>query len=71
MKAPLMLSVCPALVTLMVLVVAPPPVSVYDLHATMLNRLGIDHSRLSHKFQGLDARLTGVDGAKVIKKIMA
>ncbi|MEY4483825.1 MAG: hypothetical protein RL693_1277 [Verrucomicrobiota bacterium] len=47
------------------------PVSVFDLHATMLNRLGIDPNRLSHKFQGLEARLTGVDGAHAIKKIMA
>ncbi|WP_009965585.1 DUF1501 domain-containing protein [Verrucomicrobium spinosum] len=47
------------------------PVSIYDLHATMLDRLGIDHNRLSHKFQGLDARLTGVEGAKVVKPILA
>lgn len=47
------------------------PVSIFDLHATMLNRLGIDHNRLTYKFQGLDARLTGVEGAHAIKKIMA
>lgn len=47
------------------------PVSIYDLHATMLNRLGIDYNRFSHKFQGLDARLTGVEGANVIKSILA
>ena len=33
--------------------------SVHDLHATMLHLLGIDHKRLTVKFQGLDARLTG------------
>jgi hypothetical protein len=37
----------------------------------MLNRLGIDHNRLSYKFQGLDAKLTGVESAKVIKSILA
>jgi len=47
------------------------PVSIYDLHATMLNRLGIDSNRLTYKFQGLDAKLTGVEGAKVIKSIIA
>ena len=45
-------------------------VSVHDLHATMLALLGIDHHRLTTKFQGLDVRLTGVAG-KVIKDLMA
>ena len=45
-------------------------VSVHDLHATMLRLLGIDHERFSHKFQGLDARLTGVEGARVISDIL-
>ena len=43
---------------------------VHDLHATMLHLLGIDHDAFSVKFQGLDARLTGVEGAKVIKDIL-
>ncbi len=47
------------------------PVSVHDFHATMLHVLGVDHERLSVKFQGLDAKLTGVEGAKVIKGILA
>lgn len=47
------------------------PVSIYDLHATMLQQLGIDHNRLTYKFQGLDARLTGVEGAKAVKQIIA
>ena len=38
------------------------PVSVHDFHATMLHLLGIDHKRLTVKFSGLDARLTGVSG---------
>ncbi len=46
------------------------PVDVHDLHATMLRLLGIEHTRLSVKFQGLDARLTGIAG-KVIKDILA
>ncbi len=38
------------------------PLEVHDLHATMLRLLGIEHTRLSVKFQGLDARLTGIAG---------
>jgi hypothetical protein len=45
-------------------------VTVHDLHATMLHQLGIDHTAFSYKFQGLDARLTGVEGARVIKEIL-
>jgi hypothetical protein len=37
-------------------------VAVADFHATMLHVLGIDHKRLTVKFQGLDARLTGIAG---------
>jgi len=47
------------------------PVSVHDFHATMLHLLGIDHNRLSVKFQGLDARLTGVEGARVVRGVLA
>ncbi len=45
------------------------PVSVHDFHATMLHLLGIDHKRMTVKFQGLDARLTGVAG-EVVKDIL-
>ncbi len=45
--------------------------NVHDLHATMLNQLGIDHQAFTVKFQGLDARLSGVEGAKVIRDIIA
>jgi hypothetical protein len=45
-------------------------VTVHDLHATMLERLGIEHDAFSVKFQGLDAKLTGVEGAKVITDIL-
>jgi hypothetical protein len=44
------------------------PVHVRDLHATLLHALGLEHERLSYKFQGLDQRLTGVEPAKVIKE---
>ena len=46
------------------------PVSIFDLHATMLNRMGIDHNRLTFKFQGLDAKLTGVEKARAVKSIL-
>ena len=46
------------------------PVAVADFHATMLHLLGIDHKRLTVKFQGLDARLTGISG-NVIRDILA
>ncbi len=45
--------------------------TVHDLHATMLHLLGIDHLRFSYKFQGLDARLSGVDPCKVLTDILA
>lgn len=38
------------------------PVPVHDLHATMLHLLGIDHERLTYKFQGRGFRLTDVHG---------
>lgn len=46
-------------------------VHVRDLHATLLNRFGIDHERFTKKFQGLDYRLTGVESSKVVKGILA
>jgi hypothetical protein len=46
-------------------------VSFHDLHATMLRLCGIDHLRFSVKFQGLDARLTGVEPCRVVKEILA
>ena len=50
--------------------VAENPVSVADLHATMLHQLGIDHHKLTFPFQGLDQKLTGVEPCKVIKDIL-
>jgi Protein of unknown function (DUF1501) len=43
---------------------------VRDLHATILHLCGIDHTRLSFKFQGLDVRLTGVEPARVITELL-
>ena len=45
-------------------------VEVFDLHATMLHLLGIDHERLTFRFQGRDYRLTDVHG-KVVREILA
>ncbi len=45
-------------------------VHVRDFHATLLHLLGIDHNRLTYKFQGLDFRLTGVEPAHVVKPIL-
>lgn len=47
------------------------PVHVRDLHATMLHLLGIEHQRFTHKFQGLDMKLTGVEDARVLTEILA
>ncbi|MCM8542927.1 MAG: DUF1501 domain-containing protein [Lentisphaeraceae bacterium] len=51
--------------------IAENPVSVADLHATMLHQLGIDHHKLTFPFQGLDQKLTGVEPCKVVKGIIA
>jgi hypothetical protein len=45
--------------------------TVHDLHATMLHQLGIRHDEFSVKHQGLDARLSGVEGARVLNDILA
>jgi hypothetical protein len=46
------------------------PVSVYDLQATILNQLGLDHKRLTYKYQGRHYRLTDVHG-DVRKELLA
>lgn len=45
--------------------------TVHDLHATMLNQLGIEPNAFTVKSQGLDAKLTGVEGGKVIGDILS
>src|SRR5262245_249524 len=47
------------------------PVHIHDMNATILHCLGIDHKRLSVKFQGLDVRLTGVEDNWLVKAILA
>ncbi|MGC8668910.1 MAG: DUF1501 domain-containing protein [Chthonomonadales bacterium] len=50
--------------------VVEDPVDVHDLHATILNQLGVDHTRLTYRFQGRSFRLTDVSGI-VVRKILA
>jgi hypothetical protein len=45
-------------------------VEVHDLHATMLHLLGIDHKKLTYRFQGRDFRLTDVKG-EIVRGILA
>ncbi|MDP1798187.1 MAG: DUF1501 domain-containing protein [Planctomycetaceae bacterium] len=50
--------------------VAADPVHVHDLHATLLHLLGLDHTRLTYRFQGRDFRLTDVHG-RIVQQILA
>jgi hypothetical protein len=45
------------------------PVTVHDLHATLLHLLGIDHTRLTYRFQGRHFRLTDVHG-QVVEELL-
>jgi hypothetical protein len=45
-------------------------IHVHDLQATVLHLLGLDHLRLTYRFQGRDFRLTDVDG-EVVGKVLA
>ncbi len=47
------------------------PLHIRDFHATILHLLGYDHDRFAVKHQGLDAKLTGVEPAKVIPGLIA
>ncbi len=49
--------------------VAKDPVHVHDLHATILHLFGLDHKKLTHRFQGRDFRLTDVSG-NVVRKLL-
>ncbi|MCP5558350.1 MAG: DUF1501 domain-containing protein [Verrucomicrobiaceae bacterium] len=46
------------------------PVSVHDLHATILHLMGIDHERLTYRYSGRDFRLTDVEG-EILKEILS
>jgi arylsulfatase A-like enzyme len=50
--------------------IAENPVSVHDLHATILHQLGIDHEKLTYKFQGRYYRLTDIHG-NVVRDILS
>jgi len=50
--------------------VAKDPVHVHDLHATMMHLLGVDHTKLTFKYQGRHFRLTDVHG-EVVEKVLA
>ena len=47
------------------------PVHINDLNATVLQCLGLDHERFTYRYQGLDQRLTGVQGARVVNELLA
>jgi hypothetical protein len=46
------------------------PVHIHDLNATILHCLGVNHEKLTYKFQGRDFRLTDIHG-KVVKGILS
>ena len=46
------------------------PVEVHDLHATILYLMGLDHTKLTYRFQGRDFRLTDISGT-VVKRLLA
>ena len=50
--------------------VADKPTYCYDMHATMLHLLGIDHQRLTYRHNGIDRRITDVYG-EVIRELLA
>jgi hypothetical protein len=50
--------------------VVEDPIDVHDLHATILHLMGIDHTKLTYRFQGRDFRLTDV-GGKIVGKLLA
>jgi uncharacterized protein (DUF1501 family) len=50
--------------------IAENPVHVHDLNATILHLLGIDHERLTYKYQGRDFRLTDVHG-RVVREVLS
>ena len=45
------------------------PVHIHDLQATVLHQLGLDHTRLTYRFQGRDFRLTDVHG-RVVNEVL-
>jgi hypothetical protein len=50
--------------------VVEDPIDIHDLHATLLYLMGLDHTKLTYKFQGRDFRLTDISG-NFVKKLLA
>jgi hypothetical protein len=50
--------------------VASRPLTIHDIHATVLHQLGIDHEELTFRFGGRDVSLTDVHG-KIVKWLLA
>jgi uncharacterized protein DUF1501 len=50
--------------------VVEDPIEVHDLHATILHLMGLDHTKLTYKFQGREFRLTDVHG-NIVTKLLA
>jgi arylsulfatase A-like enzyme len=50
--------------------VVEDPVHIHDLHATLLHLLGIEHTKLTFRYQGRDFRLTDVHG-HLVEKLLA
>jgi hypothetical protein len=46
------------------------PVHIRDLNATILHCLGIDHEKLTFRFQGLDQKLTGTEESHIVKDLL-
>jgi hypothetical protein len=46
------------------------PVHVHDLNATIMHLMGLDHTRLTYRYQGRDFRLTDIHG-EVVKAVLA
>jgi hypothetical protein len=51
--------------------VVKDPVHIRDLNATILHLMGIDSDRFTYSFKGLEQRLTGVEGGRVVNEILS
>ena len=47
------------------------PMHIRDLNATLLHSIGVNHNLLTFKYQGLEQKLTGVEGARVMHELLA
>ena len=50
--------------------VVEDPIDIHDMHATILHLMGMDHTKLTYKFQGRDFRLTDISG-NVVQQLLA